>query len=482
MTNHFSIKSLTLLLTCIVFMGCGHCSSVDESKPNKSAIAGDWSGVLDVGVAKVTLILHVQENPEGTLSATVDIVEQNATGIPIDSLSFDGEVLQFEIKRAFIKFEGVLANPESEISGKYTQAGQSFSLSFERGMKTPEKPNRPQEPKMPYPYSVEDVSYENREAGVTLSGTLTLPAADGPVPVVILIAGSGPNNRDEELLGHKPFLVLADHLTRQGIGVLRFDKRGCCQSTGDYKTATTQDFTDDVLAGVEYLKSRSEVNPSQIGLVGHSEGGMIAPMAAARSKDVAFIVLMAGPSVNGEEILYEQGALMLRAAGETEKSIALNRELQEQLFSIIKNESDLKLAAEQLREVVKNHIEKWKDQEKITLEVLEAQATAINTPWFRHFLIFDPASALRRVQAPVLAINGELDLQVAPGQNLPVIAKALEEGGNKDFTIVELPKLNHLFQTCETGALAEYSKIEETMSPTVLNLISQWILEKTAQE
>jgi uncharacterized protein len=347
-----------------------------------------------------------------------------------------------------------------------------------------EPSNRPQEPKPPFPYTVENVSYNNLEAGVTLSGTLTLPVSKEPFPVVILIAGSGPNDRDETIFGHKPFLVLSDHLTRRGIAVLRSDKRGCGESTGNYDKATTQDFSDDVLAGIAYLKSRQEVNPHQIGLIGHSEGGIIAPMVAARSKDVAFIVLMAGTGVNGEEILYEQGKLILQALEKPLEMIDQSRKFQEQMLTLVKNEPDPQIVTEQLQEIAKNYIDTLPEtQEKVTLESLEPQIARIKTniEWFRYYLTLEPSIALKQVQVPILALNGELDLQVSSKQNLPAISKALEESGNRDFTLIELPKLNHLFQTCENGSIAEYAIIEETLSPSVLNLISEWVLERTVQ-
>lgn len=483
-----SRKSLTLAICSMTLLCCGNCFGMIESaSPQESvkihSVVGDWSGILDVGIAKVTLVLHIQQNPDESLNAIIDILEQKVNGTLIDLLTFDDGSLRFEIKVASAKFEGLLIKNGAEISGQWTQAGQSFPLAFVRGIKSVEMPNHPQEPKLPLPYVEEYISYNNLEAGVTLSATLTLPSSKEPFPIVLLIAGSGPNDRDESLMGHKPFLVLADYLTRQGIAVLRFDKRGCGKSTGNYDKATTQDFSDDVLAGIAYLKSRKDVNSNQIGLIGHSEGGVIAPMVAAKSKDVAFIVLMAAPGVNGEEILYEQGALIQRSIGETEETINQCRKFQQQIFTIVKKESDPQIAAEQLQKSTKDYITTLPEtQEKVTLEALEAQAARVNTEWFRYFLTFEPSIALKQVQIPVLALNGKLDLQVSSKQNLPAISKALEESGNKNFTIRELPKLNHLFQTCETGSIAEYAKIEETISPLALKLIAEWILARTIQK
>jgi hypothetical protein len=450
------------------------------------SIVGDWSGVLETQIMQVTLLLHIHQDSCGALSANFDTLEHSGT--PIDEMTFDGKVLKFEIKRAFATFEGLLNN-ESTISGQFVQAGQSYSLAFERSIKSVEGANRPQEPKPPFPYTEEPVFYDNLEAGVTLSGTLTLPFSKNPSPVVLLISGSGPLDRDEALcpyrqlrhtnVGHKPFLVLADYLTRQGIAVLRWDKRGCGKSTGNYDKATTQDFASDVFAGVAYLKSRKEVNPNQIGLIGHSEGGIIAPMVAAGSKDVAFIVLMAGPAVNGEEIIYEQSRLAEQASGASEETIAQEYNFRKELITLLKKEPDPQIAAGQLCELAKNHTATL--QGKANLAMLAMRASA-NTQWWRYFLLFDPSTALKQVKIPVLALNGELDRQVSPTQNLPIISKALEEAGNNDVTIALLPKLNHFFQTCQDGSAGEYAKIEETISPSVLNLMAEWILERTIQK
>lgn len=336
----------------------------------------------------------------------------------------------------------------------------------------------PQEPKGAIPYIEEEVKYLNSAADVTLAGTLTLPRSEKPFPAVLLIAGSGPNDRDETVFGHKPFLVLADHLTRQGIAVLRVDKRGVGQSTGTYSQATTEDFASDVVAGVEYLKTRKEVDAKQIGLIGHSEGGLIAPMVSVKSKDVAFIVLMAAPSVTGEEILYAQEAMLSRVMGVPEEKLRHQLDFQKQILTAILHESDLKKADKLLREIIAKELAHLPQAERQTnVAVLEAQIKRINTKWFRYFLTYDPSTSLKYLKIPVLAINGELDCQAPSKQNLPVIAKALQEAGNRNYTIIEFPKVNHFLQTCETGSILEYGKIEETIAPVILNAISDWILD-----
>lgn len=351
-------------------------------------------------------------------------------------------------------------------------------------------PSRPQEPKAPYPYDEEEVVYHNEKDRVQLAGTLTLPRSKRPFPAVLLITGSGPQDRNESLLGHKPFLVLADHLTRLGIAVLRVDDRGTFKSTGNFNEATSEDFAADALAGVEYLKTRREIAPKQIGLIGHSEGGLIAPLLAARSGDIAFIVMMAGPGLSGEQILYRQADMISRASGVSDELIALNRGAQERMFAIIKQEKDSVIAEQRIREEAKifreaavgTRAEGNEEQQRavnLISAAIEVQAKLVVKPWFRFFLTYDPRSALMKVRCPVLAINGEKDLQVPAEENLTAIRQALEAGGNKDYTTVSLPNLNHLFQTCRTGALSEYMQIEETISPAALETISKWILKRT---
>jgi uncharacterized protein len=347
-------------------------------------------------------------------------------------------------------------------------------------LKKVSEPLRPQEPKSIISYDVEEVKYSNLTADATLAGTLTVPRSEKPSPAVLLIAGSGPIDRNETVFGHKPFLVLADHLTKQGFVVLRVDKRGIGQSTGNYDVATTEDFAADALAGVEYLKTRKEVDAKQIGLIGHSEGGLIAPMIAVRSNDIAFIVLMAGPCVTGEEILYAQEALISRAMGVTEEQISHQCDFQRRVLSVIKNESDLEKAEKLLGEIVAKQLANLPEEEQQTsAKIMEAQIKRCNSKWLRYYLTCDPATSLKQLRIPVLVINGELDSQVSPEQNLPVAAKILEEAGNRNYKIIKFPKLNHFFQTCETGSVLEYGKIEETIAPAVLDTLSDWILETT---
>ncbi len=448
---------------------------------NNEIIEGAWQGILKVSGTELRIVFKLSQGPEGILTATMDSPDQGVKDIPVDEVIFENGNLRLEIKSAMVIFEGKLQDDGLSIEGEWKQSGQSFPLVLKR-VDEPAEVRRPQEPKKPYPYEEEEVVYENKQAAVKLAGTLTIPAQEGPFPAVLLISGSGPQDRNETLLGHQPFLVLADYLTRCGIAVLRVDDRGVGKSGGDFTQATSEDFASDVLAGLEYLKSRKEIDPKKIGLIGHSEGGIIAPMVAVQSSDIAFIILMAGTGLTGEEILYLQTDLIARAEGVSDEVIAKNLSLQEQMFTIVKEEKDSISAEKRLRTILEDVISELElsEKERQTAEArAEAQIELILSPWFRYFLTYDPSPTLMKVKCPVLAINGEKDLQVPPKENLAAIEEALKAGGNNNYTIKELSGLNHLFQTAETGSLSEYAKIEETISPTALKIMSDWILEQT---
>jgi len=478
-------KILFINLICfalIIMVGIDIIVSAQQQDTSEISIEGIWQGKLKVPGTELRIVFKISKNPDGTLTATLDSPDQGVTGIPVEEVIFEDNTLRLEVKSAGAVFEGKVSEDFLVIEGEWKQSGGVFPLTVKRVDKAIEI-LRPQVPKKPYPYTEEEVAYENKEAGITLAGTLTLPPGKGPSPAVLLISGSGPQDRNETIYNHHPFLVLADYLTRQGIAVLRVDDRGVGESTGDFSQATSVDFASDVLAGIEYLKTRKEINPEQIGLIGHSEGGLIAPMVAVKSPDVAFIILMAGTGLTGEEILYLQGALISRAMGVSEEDIAKNRQFNEKIFSLIKEEKDKKTIEEKLRQMFMEDWAELNEEEKSRIgdpEVfLEAQLKSLLSPWLKFFLTYDPKPTLNKVKCPVLAINGEKDLQVPPKENLSAIEEALKVGGNQNYTIKELPGLNHLFQTAQTGLPAEYAKIEETISPVALKIISDWILEQT---
>jgi pimeloyl-ACP methyl ester carboxylesterase len=446
--------------------------------PGKSGLAGEWQGAVKAGAVQLRLLYKFQESADGQLSGALVSVDQGNTELPFDVVTFQDGRLTAEIKRIRLKYEGKLSADGKSLEGSFTQLTSTMPLVLKRN-ETPFKLTRPQEPKPPYPYGVEEVTFENTKGPATLAGTLTLPDGAGPWPAVVLISGSGPQDRDEALLGHRPFWVLADYLSRHGIAVLRYDDRGVSKSTGNFAECTTLDFKDDALAAVAFLKSRTEIDLKKIGLCGHSEGGLIAPMAAVESSDIRFIVLMAGPGVTGEEILYLQGELIAKATGADEKAVEAGRALQRTLFGIVKNETDPVALKEKLKAAIDATLTEKQRNAAGAGAAIDNQIAMLLTPWFRYFLTYDPHTSLEKVTCPVLAVNGEKDLQVPPSQNLPEIRKALTAAGNKDFTLAEMPALNHLFQTCTTGGTAEYGTIEETISPTVLDTISAWIKSHT---
>ena len=346
-----------------------------------------------------------------------------------------------------------------------------------------------QEPKRPFPYHEEEVSYKNEAAGVTLSGTLTMPNQNGSFPVVILIAGYGPNDRDYSMMGHKRFMVLADHLTHNGLAVLRFDKRGAGKSTGDYATATSRDFADDVQACIKYLKTRKKIDCNKIGLIGHSEGGMIATMVAAESKDVAFLVLLAGQIVQSNiNDLVLQTAKQLKADGASDELIKLDHKLRTKIFETATEEANIETAKNKLQELMHDYWNQLPELLKsesnkipfaITESKIDIMANIFNSAWYRYFLNCKPVELLKQIKLPILTIYGNKDWIISSHPSLEIISDALKIAGNPDYATVELPNLNHSFQTCKTGALAEYSTIEETISPIALKTISDWIVKRT---
>ncbi|MGD0901992.1 MAG: alpha/beta fold hydrolase [Terracidiphilus sp.] len=434
-----------------------------------SDIDGKWLGTLDAGAVKLRLVIRIFNASDG-LAASLQSPDQGPGWIPATSIKRGGTSLNFTIDSLGVVFDGKIGADLTSIDGTFTQGGNPLPLALKRIKDQAELQVRhPQNPVKPYPYHEEEVTYANKAAGNTLAGTLTIPPGKGPFPAVLLISGSGPNDRDETCFGHKPFLVLSDYLTRRGIVVLRADKRGIGKSTGDLAKATTADFATDAEAGVAFLKSRPEADPHRIGLIGHSEGGMIAPMVAAGDPSVRFIVLMAGPGVPGDQLIVEQKRLIEEAMGVTKEQAAQDAVRQRELFTLVETEKDDAVLEKELRAKLAGQAPE---------AMMDASIQQLMSPWWRYTLTYDPATALRKVACPVLVLDGEKDLQVPPALDLPAIKKALEEGGNKHFEIDELPGLNHLFQTAKTGSPTEYAVSEETISPVALDKIAAWILKQ----
>ena len=461
----------------------GFSSVLQQSNSTQKQLAGIWVGPVVVSGITIRLILRIKQDSAGALTARMDVPDQGANDLPVEVITLQGQQVRFEASNLG-SYEGTLSNDASEISGQLIQGSTALPVTFKRTDKVPSL-GRPQDPQKPYPYIEEEVTYENKTDAVKLAGTLTLPRSKEPSPAVVLITGSGLQDRNETIAGHRPFLVLADHLTRLGIAVLRVDDRGIGGSGPGSPTATSENYAGDVLAGVEFLKNRKEINPRQIGLIGHSEGGIIAPMAAIRSKDVAFIVLMAGTGLPGDEVITIQTDLLLKAQGAEDEGRRLTRDLFDGVFAILKANDDSATTEKRIREMLAAKTAAWTEaQRKGLSQILTTIDTQLKqfylSEWFRFFLRHDPRPTLRKVQVPVLALNGDKDLQAAPRENLDGIAAALKGGGNKDFSIVLLPHHNHLFQTSRTGLPTEYGEIEETISPMTLKTISDWILKRTA--
>ena len=450
----------------LIFAACALAVAAGDAP-----FAGDWMGSLDTNGKTLRIALHLKHEA-ARWSGTFDSLDQGASGIPMDRVEVDGNKLVWKMAAAGIVYEGAFDPASGAISGTFSQGGGKFPLQFKHAA-PPAPPLRPQEPKPPFPYVSEAVGYPNPQAeGVRLAGTLTKPKGPGKFPAVLMITGSGAQNRDEEIFGHKPFLVIADFLGRHGIAVLRVDDRGYAESTGNFATATTADFATDVEAGVRFLLKRPDIDAKHIGLLGHSEGGAIAPMVAIRMPEVAFLILLAGTGVPGDELIEAQSYHGALASGGSEEAAKQTREIEHAILHIIKTETDVAARQAKLTALAAGT--------PGLQQTLTQQSASLNSPWFRYFLNYDPRPALAGVKVPVLALNGAKDVQVDPAQNLPAIEAALRKGGNRDITIKLMPGLNHLFQPCKTGEVSEYLSIEQTMAPEVLDLIADWIAKHVA--
>ena len=462
------------ILVIMIIVGGGLTISYAEDR-----VAGHWAGQIEIPGQPITVKVDLAIS-DTDWSGTIDIPTQGAKGLPLSEIHVVEEDDSVRVK---FSIRGVPGNPtfdgklkDGAISGRFSQGGATFGFRLSRDIVVKD-PARPQEPKPPFPYKIEEVAFQNDT--VNLAGTLTLPQGDGPFPAVLLISGSGLQDRDETLVGHKPFWVLADHLSRAGIAVLRVDDPGIGKSTPHPKPPTTADFATDVEAGVAFLKADNRIG--RVGLIGHSEGGLIAAIVASRSNDVGFVVLMAGPGVPGAELLRKQNERIFDAAGIAGERKQHLLVLLDRLFAILTSED---MAEDERRQEVEEIVRQQLEingvppakQDETHVRALAEQSL---TPWMRYFLTFDPRPALEKIRVPVLALNGELDVQVDAEQNLTAIAEALEKGGNQNVAMHRLPGHNHLFQRAKTGLVNEYAAIEETISPEVLDIIRDWILSVT---
>jgi pimeloyl-ACP methyl ester carboxylesterase len=440
-----------------------------------STAEGTWQGAIEANGMRYRLQLHISHDSQGHLVATMDSIDQGINGFHASQATESDSQIHLELPTVRSTYDGTVNSVRNSMTGTWRQNGEPTDLTFHRSDQILEL-RRPQNPKKPYPYDEEELTFTNAKAGTTLAATLTMPRGVGPFPAAILVAGSGPLDRDEADGGHKPFFVLADHLTRKGIAVLRFDKRGIGKSTGSYDDATTADFASDAEAAVAFLQTRKGINPRKIGIIGHSEGGIIASMIAARSSNVDWIAVLAGPATKGEETLLIQSDLITRAAGMNNEQVAKSLDFDRQSYNLVRHEKNREDLERDLADLVKvSGI-----GPAMPPAFMQRQIHWTSSPWFRYFLDYDPIPALQQTKCPVLAISGERDLQVPPKENLPLIQKALEDGGNKDFKVIELPGLNHEFQHCYAGLPAESRAIEETFAPDAMTTLSDWILQHTA--
>lgn len=446
-----------------------------EAAPERETEA-IWKGQINAVIQKLDIAFVKLKSGE----LLFDSISQKVGGFYAKDESTDDEVI-FKVPVMRASFEGKYSEDKSRIEGKWTQGGPQFDLVLEKAEVrdlVAEEIRRPQTPKPPFPYSSKDITFPSKNSEVTLAGTLTIP--DGDVAAaVVMISGSGPQDRDESLLDHKPFWVIADHFSRHGIAVLRYDDRGFGKSSGNFADATSFDFADDAEGGLEYLRALPELKDVPVGLCGHSEGGLIGPILGVRNDAVAFVVMMAGTGVNGEQILYKQLRLIMEAENTEAEEVERAAWFQRNLLSTIVANTDA--SREELREKVIAAAKEKLAAENREIEDLESKVDAglvrAASPWFRTFLTYDPQDSLQQLQCPVLVINGEKDLQVDPDQNLPAIRAALEKAGNKRFEIIEYPGLNHLFQQCKTGSMSEYQSTEETFNEKPLTKMTEWILE-----
>jgi pimeloyl-ACP methyl ester carboxylesterase len=446
-----------------------------QAAPTPAGVAavsamGEWHGALSVSGRPIPLVLHVA-GARGHLTASFDSPSQGALGLPVAAVVQEGTVIRFKINAPEASYVATLSPDGQTLVGEWSQAGASLPLTMTLVAATAlAAPTRPQMPHPPFPYRSEEVAYDNPAGHAHLAGTLTLPTGRGPFPAVLLITGSGLQDRNETVFGHKPFLLWADTLTRRGIAVLRADDRQVGESTGEVRTATTADFAGDVVAGVAFLRSRQDIDQRRIGLMGHSEGAIIAPIVAAQDRGIAFVVMLAGSGETGETLLLQQKRLIETTMGLPLATVDRSAQTVQRLYDAVKDAPDQTAADTSLQAA-------WQSiaaEQGRPSSSVPAQLQVIASPWMRWFVRYDPRPVLAKVECPVLAVGGAKDLQVEPDSNLAGIKLALH--ANPDVKVLKLPGLNHLLQTADTGQVGEYDRIEETIAPSALQIVGDWIV------
>ncbi|WP_394902165.1 alpha/beta hydrolase family protein [Bacteroides xylanisolvens] len=459
--------------TCIVIFITGLLAGVFfSSSVSAQDISGVWHGKLSLPTGSLTIVFHISQTEQGGYVTTLDSPDQGANGIKTQTTSFNDSTLIIQIPMIHASYKGKL-NSDNTINGTFTQ-GMPLPLNLKKGEAS--RPKRPQEPQPPFPYRSEEVTVRNERDGINLAGTLTLPEKGTKFPAIVMVTGSGAQNRDEEIMGHKPFFVIADYLTRNGIAVLRCDDRGTAASQGTHATATNEDFATDTEAMVNYLRSRKEINAKKIGIIGHSAGGIIAFIVAAKDPSIAFVVSLAGAGVRGDSLMLKQVELISKSQGMPDAVWQGMKPSIRNRYAILQQTDK---TPEELQKELYADITKTMSPEQLkdlnTIQQLSAQISSMTSPWYLHFMRYDPAQDLKKLKCPVLALNGEKDIQVDATMNLAAIQERITGNGNKNVTVKAYPNLNHLFQTCEKGTLAEYGQLEETINPEVLKDIIEWI-------
>jgi uncharacterized protein len=442
----------------------------------KETLTGSWMGKISTGAIELRVVFNLSIAEKDSLIATLDSPDQGVKNIKLGPVTLKDDNIKISAGALLSEYNGVIRN-DTIIEGTWTQAGRSMALNLNK-LRTAFSVNRPQEPKAPFPYTSQDIVFRNEKQGINLAGTITIPEGKGPFPAVVMITGSGAQNRNEELMGHKPFLVIADHLSRNGIAVLRYDDRGVGKSEGNYATATSADLATDAEAAFIWLRQNNKIKSDAIGLIGHSEGGLIAPIVASWGTPVAFIVSLAGPGLRGDYIINRQSHDIGILSGIDEEKLKESAAVNKKLFAILRDEKDNSRASEKMLSYYSAYLIKKKvsqDEKDKSLKELATSLSPSSLTWMRYFVSTEPGQFWKKTSCPVLALNGEKDLQVAARDNLEAIEKELNKGGNSNCTSIILPGLNHLFQHAKTGLPKEYGEIEETFSPDVLKIITDWI-------
>jgi pimeloyl-ACP methyl ester carboxylesterase len=478
------LKSKLLCAFAVTMILASFTSDLFSQKGDE--VAGIWAGKATINAdISLNVVFEIFGGDGQSLSGLMHSVDQKAFDIPVKEVIAGNDTVKFLIPSIKAVFSGEIKG--DSIRGSLVQGkNNTWPLNLARYSSLPfARPGRPQEPSRPLPYYEESITYDNESAGVTIAGTFTRPSAEGKYAAVILISGSGPNDRDESIFGHKVFLVLSDQLTRAGFAVLRVDDRGIGESTGNFPSATVMDLASDVIAGVEYLSTRPDVNRKKIGLIGHSLGGEIAPVAATMSKDVAFIVMMAGASKPLYQVIYEQCDAIFTARGISREATEVNRKVLEAMYETIISEKDSAVAMKAIRqkfmvlnEEVAQLTEAERKQMDLSYPLNPKDAEYYYRPAKRFDFFYDPAEYLKKVKCPVLALIGSKDIQVLPS-NLPLIEENLRKAGNRHYKVIEMEGMNHLFQKCTECTVEEYSRIEETISPEFVSVLTEWLRQTT---